>query len=121
MKQAHLVRFALPLITCILFSGCSTSKLGQNTAILGGSALGAYVAHEASDGDAAITTAGAAAGGLAAMGLNALAEENERLAYRSGYEAAMNQNVKQQYWIIQNRQREDTAEQQESSETPSDD
>lgn len=90
-----------------LVSGCASSKAGKNATVVGGSALGAVIAYEASDGDAAWTTGGAALGALTAIGANALAEENERKAYRSGYEAALNQSVKQQYWITQNRQKED--------------
>jgi len=90
-----------------LFSGCASSEVGKSATVVGGSALGAVVANQASDGDAAWTTGGAALGAVTALGANALAEENERLAYRNGYEAALNQSVKQQYWIIQNRQQED--------------
>ncbi|HAV13026.1 MAG TPA: hypothetical protein DCX06_05980 [Opitutae bacterium] len=103
-------RYILPfctLLISVLLSGCASSKAGKNATVIGGSALGAIIAHEASDGDAAWTTGGAALGALTAIGANALAEENERQAYRSGYEAALNQSVKQQYWITQNRQKED--------------
>ncbi len=98
--------FLLVLILAGLLSGCASGG-SKNAAIIGGSALGSFVAHEASDGDAAWTAGGVALGGLTAIAGNAIAVENERVAYRGGYEAGMNQSVKQQYWIIQNRQRED--------------
>ncbi len=104
-------RILLPastLLIAVSLSGCASSKAGKNATVIGGSALGAVVAHEASDGNAAWTTGGAAVGALTAMGANALAEENEQKAYREGYEAALNQSVKQQYWITQNRQKEDS-------------
>lgn len=105
-QQNHLLALFAVLLSA-LFSGCASTQAGKNATVVGGSALGAVIAYEASDGDAAWTTGGAAVGALTAMGANALAAENEQKAYRRGYEAALNQSVKQQYWITQNRQKED--------------
>ena len=107
----------LPLTSAILLTGCASSQVGKNAAVIGGSALGAAIAHEASDGNAAWTVGGAAAGALTAISANAIAENNERRAYRDGYEAALNQAAKQQYWIIQNRQKEDQFNDQPESES----
>jgi hypothetical protein len=101
------LRTMLLLAVVGLLSGCASNEVGKSATVVGGSALGAVIANQASDGDAAWTTGGAAMGAVAALGANAMAEENERIAYRNGYEAALNQSVKQQYWIIQNRQKED--------------
>lgn len=105
------------IFAAAFLSGCANSDVGKSATVIGGSALGAYTAYEASDGDPAWTTGGAALGAVAALGANAFAEENERIAYRSGYEAALNQSVKQQYWIIQNRQMQDTYGEQTDNET----
>ncbi len=105
-KSHRSIALLLILISGLL-SGCANSDVGKSATVLGGSALGAYTAYEASDGDAAWTTGGAVIGAAAGLGANALVEENERIAYRNGYEAALNQSVKQQYWITQNRQKED--------------
>ncbi len=105
------------LLAAALLSGCASAGGGKGTAIIGGSALGAIIAHEASDGDAAWTAGGAALGALAAIGANTLAEGNKQKAYRDGYQAALNQSAKQQYWIIQNRQKEDEFMDQSESES----
>jgi hypothetical protein len=107
IQRKSYVRTILLLMVAGLFSGCASNEVGKSATVVGGSALGAVIANQASDGDAAWTTGGAAIGAVAALGANAMAEENERIAYRNGYEAALNQSVKQQYWIIQNRQKED--------------
>ena len=105
------------LLGAILLTGCSSGQTGKNAAVIGGSALGAAIGHEASDGNVAWTVGGAAAGALTAISANAIADNNERLAYRNGYEAALNQAAKQQYWIIQNRQKEDQFSDQSGTET----
>lgn len=113
----HRRAFPALIFAVALLSGCANSDVGKSATVVGGSALGAYTAYEASDGDPAWTTGGAALGAVAALGANAFAEENERIAYRSGYEAALNQSVKQQYWIIQNRQMQDEYPSQTEAET----
>lgn len=105
------------ILASALLAGCASSDAGKGATVVGGSALGAYTAYEASDGNAAWTTGGAALGAVAAIGANAFAEENERIAYRSGYEAALNQSVKQQYWIMQNQQMQEQYGEQTETET----
>ncbi len=102
---------SVSLLTAAILSGCASGNAARKANVIGGSAIGAALGHNASDGDAAWTIGGAAIGALTAAGTNGMAERNERQAYRSGYEAALNQSVKQQYWIIQNRQKEDTSNQ----------
>jgi hypothetical protein len=108
---------SLPFLSAILLSGCASSQAGKNAAVIGGSALGAAIGHEASDGNVAWTVGGAAAGALTAISANAIAETNEHRAYRDGYETALNQATKQQYWIIQNRQKEDQFNDQAETES----
>lgn len=117
MKLFKASTIILFLTVAVILTGCSSSQAGKNAAVIGGSALGAALAHEASDGDVAWTVGGAAVGALTAISGNAIAENNERRAYRNGYEAALNQAAKQQYWIIQNRQKEDQFNDQPESES----
>lgn len=116
-QQRHLAAVALLILLSILGFGCANGNLGKATTTVSGGALGAAIAHEASDGDQAWTVAGAALGTFTALGANALADANESRAYRNGYEAGMNQSVKQQYWIIQNRQKEDAFADQPTGES----
>ncbi|MDQ8184238.1 hypothetical protein [Pelagicoccus sp. SDUM812002] len=109
--RLKLILACVLLIAGAVLSGCASGNAGRNANIIGGSALGAALGHNASDGDASWTIGGAAIGAISAAGVNAMAESNEQQAYRNGYEAALNQSVKQQYWIIQNRQKEDTSNQ----------
>ncbi len=109
MNKIRIRATILPiLLIAALLSGCASRQTSRGLALAGGSSLGAAIAHEASSGDIAWAAGGAAIGALTAMGANAISEANERTAYREGYEAALNQSVKQQYWIIQNRQREES-------------
>lgn len=109
--------FSILILVSALLAGCASSDVGKGATVVGGSALGAFTAYEASDGDAAWTTGGAAIGALAALGANAYAEESERIAYRNGYEAALNQSVKQQYWIMQNQQMQEPYGDQDETAT----
>jgi hypothetical protein len=54
-------------------------------------------------------TAGAAAGGLVASEMvRRYVKDEYRAKFRDGYELGRSDAVKQQYWIMQNRQKEDT-------------
>jgi len=117
LQPRRLAALALLTLISTFGFGCASSNVGKASTAITGGALGAAIAHEASDGDQAWTTAGAALGTLTALGANALADANESRAYRSGYEAGMNQSVKQQYWIIQNRQKEDAFADQPANES----
>ncbi len=115
--RLKLILACVLLIAGAVLSGCASGHAGRNANVIGGSALGAALGHNASDGDASWTIGGAAIGAITAAGVNATAERNERQSYRNGYEAALNQSVKQQYWIIQNRQKEDTNNQETETGT----
>ncbi len=81
--------FALGLIALAL-SGCSTA---------GG------MASELSDGDIGVTAAGATGGYLVSQLAQSQVKKAISDAEQRGFNRAMNQAVKQQYWIIQNQQR----------------
>ncbi len=100
---------ALGVVTAGL-SGCSTA--GGMASDLGLAGAGGALAYELSDGDMGITAAGAAGGYLASQFAQSQVKKSLREAEQRGFERAMNQSVKQQYWIIQNQQRSFEAAQQ---------
>lgn len=87
--------FAL-LATVLLLSGCAASR-PVGDAVLG--AGGAVLAHELSDGNPALTAAGAAGGVLVSEGLHYLSRRETAKAYQSGYDQGRSDAVKQQYWL----------------------
>ena len=84
-------------------TGCA--HLGGPAAELGLAGVGGAIGYEASDHKVGGTAAGAAAGYLAAKVARHEVKRVEAEAEKRGYDRAMNQAVKQQYWIIQNQQR----------------
>lgn len=91
------------LLLCLLTAGCAASRpLGA----IGLGAGGAVLANELSDGDPALTAAGAAGGVLLSEGLHYLARKETSKAYASGYDKGRSDAVKQQYWLYVRQQRE---------------
>lgn len=84
-------------------SGCSTA--GGMASDLGLAGAGGALAYELSDGDIGVTAAGAAGGYLVSQVAQTQVKKALKEAEQRGYDRAMNQAVKQQYWIIQNQQR----------------
>lgn len=102
-------QFSLALIAMVLAgmtSGCST--LGGPAAEVGLAGLGGAVGYEVSDHKVGGAAVGAAAGYIAAKVARGEIKRSEADAEQRGYDRAMNQAVKQQYWIIQNQQRSET-------------
>ena len=89
-------------------SGCGT--LGGSAAEVGLAGLGGAVGYEVSDHKIGGAAAGAAAGYLGAKIARTEIKRGEAEAEKRGYDRAMNQAVKQQYWIIQNQQRSQKAQ-----------
>ena len=96
-------------VACVLgiatagLSGCSTA--GGMASDIGLAGAGGALAYELSDGDIGVTAAGAAGGYLVSQFAQSQVKKAIRNAEQRGYDRAMNQAVKQQYWIIQNQQR----------------
>ena len=84
-------------------SGCSTA--GGVASDIGLAGAGGALAYELSDGDIGVTATGAAGGYLVSQFAQSQVKKAIRNAEQRGYDRAMNQAVKQQYWIIQNQQR----------------
>ncbi|MFH1498108.1 MAG: hypothetical protein ABII82_09820 [Verrucomicrobiota bacterium] len=96
------VASALALVAASL-SGCSTA--GGMASDIGLAGAGGALAYELADGDIGVTAAGAAGGYLVSQVAQAQVKKAIKNAEQRGYDRAMNQAVKQQYWIIQNQQR----------------
>jgi hypothetical protein len=89
----------------LLFAGCTTAEVGKSVSDLGFSSAGGVLGYQLSDGKPAATAAGALAGYLVSKTVQSSHEQALQDAEKSGYERALNQAVKQQYWIIQNQQK----------------
>ncbi len=93
------------IIACLMLSGCGTMRQPATDVVLTGA--GGYIGYEASGKKIGGAAIGAGAGYIASkIALNeidaAIADAEKR-----GFDHAINQSVKQQYWIIQNHQRSD--------------
>jgi hypothetical protein len=86
----------------ILFVGCSTTRPIADVAMGAG---GGALASELSNGDPAITAAGAAGGVILSESLHYAAKKQSEKAFSSGYEKGRSDAVKQQYWILVGQQK----------------
>lgn len=103
MKKQRFNAAALCLGAMLGLTGCAT--LGGSAAEVGLAGLGGAVGYEVSDHKIGGAAAGAAAGYLGAKIARSEIKRGETEAEKRGYDRAMNQAVKQQYWIIQNQQK----------------
>lgn len=104
-RLPRLDRVLVPLVPllALLAGGCAASRpIGAATLGAGG----AYLAHELSGGDPALTAAGAAGGVLVSEGLHYLGRRATARAYAAGYDKGRSDAVRQQYWIQVNLQKE---------------
>ncbi|MCG3147775.1 MAG: hypothetical protein PCFJNLEI_01216 [Verrucomicrobiae bacterium] len=95
--------FIILAATSVLLTGCAATRPISDVAMGAG---GAAIAHELSDGNVAITAAGAAGGVLVSEGIHYLSQKQADKAYQTGYEKGRSDAVKQQYWILVNQQKE---------------
>ena len=107
MNRNHNRRSAVIAVCVIIvasgLSGCSTA--GGMASDVGLAGAGGALAYELSDGDIGVTAAGAAGGYLVSKVAQSQVKKAIKEAEQRGYDRALNQAVKQQYWIIQNQQR----------------
>jgi hypothetical protein len=96
----------IPLLAFpLFFAGCTTADIGKSVSDIGLSGAGGVIGYKVSNGDPAATAGGALAGYLVSKTVQTSHEEGLQDAEKAGYERALNQAVKQQYWIIQNQQK----------------
>jgi hypothetical protein len=94
--------FVILAAASLLVTGCAATRPISDVAMGAG---GAAIAHELSDGNVAITAAGAAGGVLVSEGIHYLSQKQADKAYQTGYEKGRSDAVKQQYWILVNQQK----------------
>jgi hypothetical protein len=87
----------------VTLSGCNT--IGGTTADLGLAGAGGVAGYHLSDHKVGGAAAGAVVGYAASRIAQTQVKREVSEAEQRGYDRAMNQAVKQQYWIIQNQQR----------------
>ncbi|WP_152032787.1 hypothetical protein [Ereboglobus luteus] len=97
------------LLIMVLLSGCGT--LGGSATDLALAGAGGTIGYEVSDHNVSGAAIGAASGYVISKVAQTQVKKAITDAEKRGYDRAMNQAVKQQYWIIQNLQKreDDTA------------
>jgi hypothetical protein len=79
-----------------LLAGCAATRPISDIALGAG---GAALANQLSDGNVAMTAAGAAGGVMVSEGLHYASSKQSQKAYQTGYEKGKSDAVKQQYWL----------------------
>lgn len=95
---------AVLAVGALPFAGCNT--VGSAAADLGLAGAGGVAGYHLSDGNVGGAAAGAAVGYLGSRIAQKEIRRSTNEAEKRGYDRAMNQAVKQQYWIMQAQQRE---------------
>ena len=97
------------LLLSVLISAMLTSCAGVSpTRIIGNTvaaASGAFIGNKLSNGNPLITTAAAGGGVLLSESLQAQSNASSRKSYDAGYDKARSDSAKQQYQVLNDRQR----------------
>ncbi len=93
----------LSLVMVMMLSACSSTR-GLYDA--GAAAAGGVVANKLSNGDPLMTGVGAAGGVLVSEVAQTMSAKQSQSQYKEGYQKGRSDAVKQQYWIVQNQQKE---------------
>ena len=99
--------YSLLFLTTIAFavSGCATTEFNKGATDVALAGTGGVLGYKLSNGSAGGTAAGAVAGYLVSKVAQSSYQHSLKESEKTGYDRAMNQAVKQQYWIIQNQQK----------------
>jgi predicted small secreted protein len=92
------------LLLPLVLAGCGTGAGGVASDV-GLAGAGGVLGYKFSDGNAGVAAAGAAAGYVVSKVAQSEYKSAAQKAEKAGYDRAMNQAVKQQYWIMQNQQK----------------
>ena len=92
------------LLPLLALTGCA-SGMGGTASDIGLTGAGGAVGYEVSGGKIGGTAIGAGVGYLASKVAQSQFANAKDEADKAGFDRAMNQAVKQQYWIIQNQQK----------------
>lgn len=107
MKRSKNLRDSFAVIAglaALAMTGCST--VGGSAADLGLASAGGVAGYHVSDGKVGGAAAGATLGYVGSRIAQSAVQRQADEAEKRGYDRAMNQAVKQQYWIMQAQQRE---------------
>jgi hypothetical protein len=102
----------------LIFGSVGCACLGGSATEVGLAGVGGAVGYEVADHKMDGAAIGAAAGYVAGKVARREVKRGEDDAEKRGYDRAMNQAVKQQYWIIQNQQRTDKTAVRNTSMVP---
>ena len=97
------------LLPLLALTGCA-SGIGGTASDIGLTGAGGAVGYEVSGGKIGGTAIGAGVGYLASKVAKSQFANATQEADKAGFDRAMNQAVKQQYWIIQNQQKSVTTD-----------
>ncbi|MBI2512159.1 MAG: hypothetical protein HYV96_09270 [Opitutae bacterium] len=97
-------------------AGCGT--VGGAASDLGLAGAGGAIGYEVSDHRIGGAAAGAAAGYIASKVAQSEVKRSDTEAEKRGFDRALNQAVKQQYWIIQNQQRAPAGDSRPANQVP---
>lgn len=112
-NQRRIVTACVLGLGVLALSGCSTA--GGMASDIGLAGTGGVLGYKLSNGNVGVAAAGAAGGYLASKLAQSEVKKALNEAEQQGYDRAMNQAVKQQYWIIQNQQRAQEARAESSA------
>ena len=102
MKNATLLISLLVSAMLTSCAGVSPTRIIGNTVAAAG---GAFIGNKLSNGDPLITTAAAGGGVLLSESLQAQSNASSRKSYDAGYDKARSDSAKQQYQVLNDRQR----------------
>ena len=102
MKNATLLLSILVSAMLTSCAGVSPTRIIGNTVAAAG---GAFIGNKLSNGNPLITTAAAGGGVLLSESLQAQSNASSRKSYDAGYDKARSDSAKQQYQVLNDRQR----------------
>ena len=102
MKNATLLLSLLVSAMLTSCAGVSPTRIIGNTVAAAG---GAFIGNKLSNGNPLITTAAAGGGVLLSESLQAQSNASSRKSYDAGYDKARSDSAKQQYQVLNDRQR----------------
>lgn len=102
MKNATLLLSLLVSAMLTSCAGVSPTRIIGNTVAAAG---GAFIGNKLSNGNPLITTAAAGGGVLLSESLQAQSSASSRKSYDAGYDKARSDSAKQQYQVLNDRQR----------------
>jgi hypothetical protein len=102
MKNATLLLSILASFLLTSCAGVSPTRIIGNTVA---AASGAFIGNKLSNGNPLVTTAAAGGGVLLSESLQAQSNASSRKSYDAGYDKARSDSAKQQYQVLNDRQR----------------